>query len=190
MPAYAYNFTPVYKLLYLCGSLQHHIQFRGGRGQSSAIVVANAQNTLNAVFDALKSGLPDDLAFISATYQQEDTDFTIPAAVPTAVTGAVTIASLQKVDKIGHLTFTGRTTGGNPWSAKVFGWVVNLDVSGSAVQDFRFDPSDNAAIDAGRAAWAASGQLRGADNNSVTLHGTVKWKVNDFWLKKVRKGQA
>jgi len=161
------------------------------RGIDVGTGVTEAAAYLRALFVALASNLADDLAFTSAEYALTDSDLFFPAAMPAAVTGAIDVADFSKQDSITHLTFSGRGAGGSKTSVKVYGAQYLPDQVPDAIEsDFVINSAESSLILNSVAALnnSVGGRTVCIDNTVATFHARATVKVNDFWLRQVRKG--
>ena len=191
MPDFAPNVTFRYRLHYHVVGRDHTIQCRMVRGIDVGTGVTEAAAYLRALFVALASNLADDLAFTSAEYALTDSDLFFPAAMPAAVTGAIDVADFSKQDSITHLTFSGRGAGGSKTSVKVYGAQYLPDQVPDAIEsDFVINSAESSLILNSVAALnnSVGGRTVCIDNTVATFHARATVKVNDFWLRQVRKG--
>ena len=191
MPDFAPNVTARYRLHYNAIGRVHTTQCRGTRGIDVSTLQADGAAYLRAVFVALAAIMSDDLSFISAEYALTDSDLFFPATVPAAVVGGVSAALMSKQDSISHLTFSGRGAGGSKVNQKIYGVGFAPDtLPANIASDFVLLSSENANISAAVAAFntSPSGRVVAIDNTVPTYHARATLKVNDFWLRKVRRG--
>lgn len=191
MADFAPNVTARYRLHYNVAGRVHTIQSRGVRGIDVSTLQADGATYLRAVFAALATLMADDLAFVSAEYALTDSDLFFPAAIPTAVTGGVAVATFTKMDSITHLTFSGRGSLGSKVNQKVYGVQVNADLLPVNLwSDFVVNSSELAAVANAVTAFntSPSGRIVAIDNSVPTYRARATVKVNDFWLRKVRQG--
>lgn len=189
MPDYAPDVTPRYVVDYNSAGLRHRVMFRTPRDTVYATGVAAGQLTAFNFFNELVTSLPDDFAWISASWYDQFSDVALPAAIPAAVTGLHNLALFSKQDKISHLTFSGKGFGGSKVSWKVFGVAFDPDLfPANSATDFVFNPGEEATIDDAVAALNAAALLACIDNTKPIVYGRVTLKVNDHYLKRVRNG--
>jgi hypothetical protein len=163
---------------------------RAPRDSTLPDIVSHGQGYLGGLFTALASFLFDDLAFISADAALTDSDLFFPCAVPTAVAGAITPATLSKQDSITHITFSGRGASGSKVNLHVYGMALDPDVLPPNVSnDFVILSSELSVIDDAVTHLNSALPLAVAIDNSVPIYAArVTVKINDFWLRQVRKG--
>ena len=190
MPDFAPNVTGRYKLHYSVVGRGHTIQVRVARGAIFADIVNNSRVYLLALFTALAPNLCADLTFLSAEAALTDSDLFFPAAVPTAVVGAIALALYSGQDSISHLTFSGRGAFGSKTNVKVYGWQANPDTLPiNQASDFVLLATESAAISSAIAALNGGGaSIVAIDNSPPTYHSRATLKVNDFWLRRLRRG--
>jgi len=190
MADFAPNVTGRYKLHYNVIGRKHTVMCRTARGLTAAQIASNGAAYLRAVFDALKAFIADDLAFISAEVAVHDSDLFFPAAVPTAVVATASAALASKQDSITHLSFAGRGAGGSKVSVHIYGFLTNPDALPAAAEsDFVLLGSENGGVANAVLALNATPALAVAIDNTIpTYVNRATLKVNDFWLRQVRKG--
>jgi len=144
----------------------------------------------NQLFTALISFLCDDLTFVSAEVALTDSDLFFPAAIPTAVVGAVALATFSKQDSITHMTFSGRGALGSKVNMKVYGGNLGPDtLPVNAVSDFLITSVESPTIASAVLALNVGGNnIVAVDNTKPVFHQQATVKVNDFWLRRVRQG--
>lgn len=182
--------TPRYILKYNAAGLIHHIMVRGDRTNTLNEVQTMGTGFMHGLFDALKTILPADLSFISALLIDKDTNIGVPGNLPTAVTGTAALNTYSVLDKISHLTFSGKSSGGSKASIKVFAPALSPDsVANNDLSDFAFTAGEAAAtIDAAVAFLGTQGNARAIDSTGITWYTRVTYKINDKWLRVARKG--
>lgn len=189
MGDFAPDVTPRYIARYVSVGLQHDVMFRVPRDTTYSVGVAAAQLGLHDIFVELVTSLPTDFAWISARWYDQNSDDAIPAAVPAAVAGTHNTNLFSKADKISHLTFSGKGFAGSKVSMKVFGVAFDPDeLPANPENKFAFDPGDYATIDAAVAALNSAALLTAIDNTHPIWYGRVNLKINDHYLKGVRRG--
>lgn len=191
MPDFAPNVTARYRLHYNAAGRVHTVQCRLVRGIDVSTLNADGAAYIRAVFAALAARMADDLAFISAEYALTDSDLFFPATVPAAVTGSIAPTSISKQDGITHLTFSGRGALGSRANMKIYGVATNPDdPSGTQDTDFVLLGSESSEVAAAVSALNTSpgGRVVAIDNSVATYHNRATIKVNDFWLRQLRRG--
>lgn len=191
MPDFAPNATARYRLKYNVAGRVHTTGCRHTRGIDSGTLQAEGSAYIRSIFDALKSEMADDLAFISAEYALTDSDLFFPATVPAAVVGALSAADFSKQDGITHLTFSGRGAGGSRANVKIYGVQTDPDdPAGTEDTDFILLSAERATVANAVAALNTSpgGRIVAIDNTVAVYHARATIKVNDFWLRQLRKG--
>jgi len=189
MPDFAPNATPRYIAGYNSVGRQHHVTMRVFRGTSMVDGVAAARSMLHDFFNAVASSLPNDFTWTDAVWIPQDSDISVPADPPPAVTGAQLLANFSKQDSITHLTFSGKGTAGGKVSFKIFGVQFDPDaLPAGTASDFIFHAGEVATIDAARSVLDGESNLAAIDNTHPIMRSSVTLKVNDHWLKKVRVG--
>lgn len=189
MPDFAPDVTPRYVAHYTSAGIEHDVMFRVPRDTTYTTGVAAAQLGLHDIFNELVTTLPDNFAWISAKWFDQFSDVAIPAAVPATVTGLHNSALFSKADKISHLTFSGKGFAGSKVSMKVFGVAFDPDeLPANPEAKFVFNPGDYATVDAAVAALNSAALLSAIDNTHPIWYGRVTLKVNDHYLKGVRRG--
>jgi hypothetical protein len=191
MPDFAPNVTFRYRLHYNVVGRLHTMQCRMVRGIDAGTGQTEAAAYLRSLFAAMDDTLSDDLSFISAEYALTDSDLFFPATVPAAVVGLVSAATFSKQDSITHLTFSGRGAGGSKINMKLYGCQFTPDVVPAEDEsDFVLTSAENANVSAAVSALNTSvgGRTVCIDNTVASFHARATVKVNDFWLRQVRKG--
>lgn len=185
---FAPDVTPRAKIYYRAAGLEHVMQFRGNPGESMLSTTARA----DAAFAALKTGLHtlivDDFTILRGGYIAQNSNLEFPYT-PAAVTpGAAIKSGFSVQDKISHLTFQGRTTGGARSSVKLYGTQWSPDVTTPTIlADFKLQAAESAPV-AAAISGLQSVNLHGIDGLTITWYLYVTLKVNDKWLRVARKG--
>lgn len=189
MPDFAPNVTPRYVLAYRSVGREHNIMMRGARGISAALMESYGAGLFNQLFTTLAAGLPDDLSFISAKVALTDVDLFFPAAIPVQVTGLLAVATFSGQDSISHITFSGRGSLGSKVNMKVYGVQYNPDaLPATFPSDFVITTGETSLIANAVAALQGDSHIRAIDNTQPTWYNQVTLKVNDYWLKRLRRG--
>lgn len=189
MPDFAPNVTPRYKAHYVAATHPHTMQFRVARGTNDGDGILAGRVHANAIFAPLTAVLFEDFHWVSAEYAHQDSDLFFPAALPTAVVGLALLSAMSASDEIMHLTFSGRGAGGSKVSVHVYGTNFTLDLSPQGVfSDWILTAAENGAIASCLASLAANGDLRAIDNTAVSWRQQATVKLNDYWLRQLRKG--
>jgi len=190
MADFAPNVTARYRLHYTCAGRSHSVLVRGARGTSFAGMEAIGISFFFGFFSALATIMFDDLAFTSAEVALTDSDLFFPAGVPAAVTGGIAIALASAQDSITHLTFSGRGTLGSKVSFHIYGVATNPDVLPTNVwSDFIAGGTEVGQIgDAVAVLNDAATDIVAVDNSKPLFANRATVKVNDFWLRSVRRG--
>lgn len=186
---FAPDATPRMKVFYTSAGITHSMQVRSHRDSSPTIFILTAADYITAFVTALQSVLPTDFHFTSATYTPQDSDVSVPVGKPADPTGAIDPDDMSKQDKISHLTFRGKSSGGSKASIKVFGVQFSPDTAPPEVEsDFIFSPGESTPLDNAVGVLAASTLLSAVDNNGIVWYDTVNLKVNDHYLRLARRG--
>lgn len=189
MPDFAPNVTPRYKAHYVVATHPHSIQFRVARGTNDGDGILAGRTHANALFAAFAAILFEDFHWVSAEYAHQDSDLFFPATLPTAVTGLTLLTAMSPADEIMHLTFSGRGAGGSKVSVHVYGTNFTLDLTPQGVfSDWILTGAENAGVASALTSLAANGDLRAIDNTAVTWRQQATIKLNDYWLRQLRKG--
>lgn len=185
---FAPSFTPRYIAKYRAGGRQHDIMVRGAISETQSATVTRGQTVLHALMLSLAGKLPDDFLWISAKYIPEDSESALPAGTPEAVTGALDVDLFSKKDRISAIHFAGHSTQ-SPAGLFVYSVQYTEDVvPDSTSSDFIITASEDIDISAAIAALRAQA-MYAVDGTAITWYNQVTYKVNDFYVKKVRKGQ-
>lgn len=187
MPDFAPDFTPRYRVRYISAGINHVAMLRGYRGEPSADTSNRARTVLAGVFDTFESVLPDDFAWLSAEYIPEDTNIGSPDAVPATVVGLADAALFSTQDRISSLGFVGRSAS-TPVRLFMFGVQVTPDVaSPSTLDDWRLTSAESAGV-AAAVALLNSSAIPANNNMPASWALYANLKVNDYWLKRARRG--
>lgn len=187
MPTYAPNHTGRYKAHYIAAGLQHTIQIRQPRGSSLSSIISTGASVCHDIFNALAAFLADDFQFTAAEAVDQDlTDF-IPCTLPTAVTGTVDWVGDDWSGKkrVSALHFAGRAVGSR---AGVFMYGIDINTDHGA------DPGGDGLVLTSELAGLST-VISTLQGNAAAVSGTYAFwqnhatvKVNDFLLKRVRRG--
>lgn len=188
MADFAPSATPRYVLKYVNAGVEHTIMFRAARGTSMGALQTIGEGAVDDLFDALGPFLCTDLAAVSATLYEEDSEVGIPTGVPTLPAGDQVVADYSPTDKVSFFGFAGKGTGGSKVSVKVFG-ILTGDAPDEPAADGVIKPGESVAVTAAVNALSAQSGLRAIDNTAIAVwYPRVTYKVHDRWLREVRKG--
>lgn len=188
MPDYAPNFTSRYILQYRSAGVPHTMTLRGYIGEAMATTITRSVATIQDLFDALSPSTPDNLAFEGAFYIAQGDEVTVPATVPTATPGTSPAGNFSPQDKITTLGFAGKSSLGAKAKLFVFGVQMDTDVFGAGeMNDFLITAGEFAHIDAAVSVLNTN-ELPAIDGGQITWYPRVTIKINDHWLKPVRRG--
>jgi len=186
MPDFAPNFTARYTLVYSSLGHVHKNLWRIARGAG----VAGLNNTIlkaAAFYNALTAARYTDWTAISATYQAEDSDVSVPAAVPTINAGTGVIPAQAKSQGIVSTCFPGRSNLGQKARLFVYGMSTGPEDQVTPSDDFRLTAAENALINAAVVVLNnGSPNLVASDNAVVGWYTYADIKFNDHWLRKIR----
>ena len=188
MPTFAPSFTPRYRAHYHVCGIDHTIQLRKSLGASPASTALLA-GTLASMFTAAAALLCDDFAWISAEQADQGSDLFYPSTMPAPVTGLKAIGVFTPFQKATHTRFAGRSLGSRA-AAEMFGiwWEFSnrVDDTGQAAYDGIVTPAEVPFI--GTIVTLLTGQAFSVKGDATSWYPRATVKVNDFWLKAVRKG--
>lgn len=190
MTSYAPNYTSRYRAHYKVAGIEHTAQLRKQLGATPADT-ANLAGTMSAIFTVWATKLCNDFVWLGAEQADENSDIFYPSTTPVAVTGTVGAAStFTPFQKITHTRFSCRALGSRS-GIEMYGilWYY-ADVGGdpntypydgivTSVEDSRV--TDTIVL-LNTQAFANSG------NPSSTWNPRATVKVNDYWLRQLRKG--
>jgi hypothetical protein len=142
-------------------------------------------NSLSTIYGFFDAQLADDFAWISADVALTDSDVFVPATVPAAVTGLSPIADFTPIRKITSATFSGRAEGSKA-RFSLYGLIWVLDDDAALGKDFIVTGAEYSAV--ADAVAEASGQFFAGSGQAASFYNQTTLKVNDFLLRKVRKG--
>lgn len=185
---WAPDYTPRAKITYVSAGLTHSMTIRGHRDESMLFTTARADAVTAAVSADLENYLFDDFSITKGEYFNQDSNISIPYTPTPVAAGSNAKSTASVQDKISHLTFQGRTTGGTKAKLFVFGVFFNPDVSTPSDEgDFRITGAEDAVI-ALFISHLNGLNLVGNDDLTVAWHNYANLKVNDYWLRQARKG--
>lgn len=188
MADYAPNFTARYVLRYSTLGHEHTMMFRIARGTGVAGLNATILKVA-AFLNALAPARYADWTPISATYTPEDSDVSVPTAVPTLTAGAVAVPTNPTSDSIMSLGFVGRSNAGQKARLFVYGTAFAPEVSGNAAiaDNFRITAAENGTVDAAVTVLNnGSPNIPASDNQTVGWYSYANLKYNDYWLRQIR----
>lgn len=186
MADFAPNFTPRYVLTYSVLGHVHRNLWRIARGAGPAEINALVLK-LAAFYNAFSSSRFTDWTALSATFTPEDSDISVPTAIPAIAAGTAPIPTNSKSEGILSTCFLGRSNLGQKARVFVYGLAVSPEVAGAAQDDFRLTTSESAAISSAVTVLNnGSPNLVASDNSIVGWYSYVDLKYNDYWLRKVR----
>jgi len=186
MADFAPNFTARYTLTYSSLGLTHRNLWRIPRG-AGVTGLNNVILKAAAFYNALTDARYTDWTAISATYQAEDDDVSVPAAVPTIDAGTGAIPDNPKSQSIVSTCFPGRSNLGQKARLFVYGMSTGPEDQVANSDDFRLTAAENALINAAIVVLNnGSPNLVASDNAIVGWYSYVDIKFNDFWLRQIR----
>lgn len=187
MTTFAPDMTPRYKASYISAGLQHSSIIRVARGSGATPTVTIGRAVMQAVTTALAALLPTDFHFTGAAYCLEDTNVFLPTTfIPANPTGLQDLADYSPTMRATETIFQGNG-GGHRVTVNIFGvfWQQSdpLDPSANGRVETTEDTHILAAV---TALNGATGQTSIA-NIPAIFSPYANIKVNDYWLKRVRK---
>lgn len=186
MADYAPNYTPRLKVHYISLGSAHTMIWRDARGvQSAAGLVAKCSAWLTAIADLLY----EDWTVTGAEWAATDTDMFLPVTPPTSPEGTIELPSQTGQARCVAVSWCGRTAAGGKARFFTYGTGIFFDTQFAINQDFRSSATEVAAVGTGVAALnAGSPYLRGNDNAVVTWYPYINFKLNDYQVRKARRG--
>jgi hypothetical protein len=188
MTTFSPDFSPRYKVDYVAAGFVHSAQFRIARGNTwNLLNLLNVVGAIQAFYDALQPLLPEDFAINSCSIAEQDTNVFNPTdQIPVVVAGAKPLADYSPYARATATTFTGRDAP-SPVHVEQYGplWLVSTPtgIAGNGKVNATESTPISQAISA----------LSGGPFSSTSGNGGTIWKsyatvkVNDYWLKRVRK---
>lgn len=187
MTTWAPDMTPRYKAGYISAGLLHSLQVRAPRGSTDTETVTIGRNTCQALALAMQALLPDDFHWTEAHFAKQFTSVFLPTTfIPTDPTGAKALSTYTPVQRATETIFQGNG-GGSRVTMNLFGVYWDLGDVASPAANGRVETTENATVLAGVAALnAGTGQV--SVGNAVVIYSAyANVKINDYWLKRVRK---
>lgn len=186
MPDYAPDYTPRYRAQYVSGGIEHHIMVRGFRGESSIITTDRARTALFNVLNPLAAAIPDDFSWLGAEYIPQDTNIGTPDSTPAAITGLAPVAQLSDHDRISSIGWVGRSVA-TPMRLFFFGVQFSPDLlPANVASDYRLYTTESSVVADSVTALNAAG-LPANNNLPGAWKLYINLKVNDYWLKLLRR---
>jgi len=186
LPDFASNFTARYRLRYSSLGHQHSMLWRIERGTGTtglAVTVAKVRDVLNTLTAARFT----DWSEVSAEYAPEDSDIFLPASLPGADAGTVTVPTNPISQSVLAISFVGRSSAGQKARMFLYGVSFGPEVAAASEDDFRTTVSENGAVAAAIAELNSGGPtIVASDNQNVTWYSYINSKYNDYWLRQVR----
>ena len=188
MTSYAPTFTPRLRCHYIAWGIPHTIQARVPRGTSTASLL-DRRGAISALFSIWADDLADDFAFTSAEYAEQDSDLFTPADPPVIVSGAVALADVRPTQRILSTTFSGRAPGSKA-RVSLYGirWnFMDTPTGPAAFDDDTIVTADEDSRIADSVAQLTT-QLYAGSGQATVWYARATLKINDFLLKRVRRG--
>lgn len=187
MTTWAPNHTGRYKARYRVAGIEHTIQIRQPLGSSLSSIVSTGASVCHDIFNAVAANLADDFAWLAAEAADQNSSEFVPCTLPTAVTGTVDYVGddWSGTKRVTALHFAGRAVGSR---AGVF--MYGIDVPANLTSERGGDGLVLASELTGLSTVISTLQSNAAAVSGVYAfwqnHATSK--VNDFLLKRVRRG--
>lgn len=189
MADFAPTATPRYTAEYVSAGVTHTVTFRGARGIDTAAMTVLGIAACEALAEALQSLLPTDFAWTNAKVGLEDSDLMFPATTPGATSGDVDLADLSDQDRISRLTFPARGTLGSKFRVSMYGLSFSPDdTTPNPASNFIVTRGESGVVAGAFDDLAAISGLRAIDNSSLIWGNRATLKVDDHWLKLLRRG--
>jgi hypothetical protein len=188
MPDFAPDFTHRFIAEYVAAGVTHRILVRRQRSEVLPGAANDAASFVTGIFAAMNPLLPTDVAFTAAFWIPKDTDVSIPGPLPTAPAGTIDPADYSAHAKCVGTTFSAKDGAGIKGRFTMFGVFWDLGTPGAVAADGKVLAAENATVLAG--IGAANGGTRDASiaDGTLNFNQYVTVKVNDFLLKKARRG--
>lgn len=190
MTSYSPSYTGRYRAHYKVAQIKHTIQFRKQLG-ASPTAVALLAGVAHDVFATWAADLCSDFVWLSAEQADEGSDIFYPSTLPVAVTATGdSPVAYTPFQKITHTRFSCRAAG-SKGGFELYGIKWLYGAAGDDLNVVAYDGLLTSAEDARIATtigflntqcFANSGNPSSAWNPSATV------KVNDYWLRQLRKG--
>lgn len=184
MPTYAPTFTPRYRVKYRAAGIEHTVLCRGPRG-ANLVDMTTRGNSFSTMFGALTAVLADDFEWISADVALTDEDTWAPTTVPATVTGVAPVANFTIMQRIMSTTFSGRAPGSKA-RFSLYGFAWTPATLANVAEDFILTGAEIAGI--ATIVTEASGHFFAGSGQAASFYNRATVKVNDFLLKKARRG--
>ena len=186
---FAPNATPRVVWIYTSAGVVHNIMIRRPRNETQSASLVSARSTLESLFIALKPLTAVNTAWLDERYIAQDTDVGVPTGYsgPTSLSGNVANGMYTPLKKVVATNFSGRSTGSRA-RVVVYGCWFNFDTAGAIAQDGKVLGTEDPAI---QAAINVLNGINGAyaiDGVKAVFANVANVKVNDFLLKRVRRG--
>lgn len=187
MPDFSPDFTPRYVAKYTSAGVVHAITLRGFRNETETATTGRALSTLDGLMSAIQGFLSDNSAWISAEYIPQDTNVGVPTSTPSTIIGGTPIATFSNQDKATTLGFVGRSAS-TPMRLFVFGFQSNPDTLPLTIAgDFRITAAESPAVIGAAISVLNGSGVPGNNNLPGAWHQYANIKVNDYWLRILRK---
>lgn len=184
MADYAPNYTPRARIKYLAAGLNHSLTVRAPRGSSFADTQGRI-GTLATMMTALSPLMADDFAVYAQEVALTDVDVFLPATSPaTFPSGSVAIADYSTLQRITSTSWSGKNALGQA-RFSIFGlfWDIEVDIEAA---DFVMLGTETSVITT--IANAASAAFCSNSGQLASFYPRATLKVNDYWVRQVRKG--
>lgn len=184
MTTWAPDYTLRYKLRYLAGGYTHDMVVRG-TSIGTAADLADMAADIETAFAAIEGNLFEDFTFQAASYALPNSNVFVPTTIiPTSPTGAIAVADYSARVKASAVAMSGRSA-----TAKAriyfFGFVVTDQADGTPGGDGVVTGTEVVPILGFRA--LAANFANAADGSTATYYPRFTIKVNDRWLRFIRR---
>lgn len=184
---FAPNWTPRMIYGYTSAGIAHHVMVRVTRGTSLATANGSCNTVLQGVTTALANLLPTDFLWTDSQFIPEDSDVAAPGiSLPANPTGLMDVADYSHNMRATETTFIGKG-GGSRVTLSIFGVFWVLSDPTSPASNGKVNVTESTPVSNAIASLAGSSTPKTIADAPVTWAKYATVKVNDHWLKEVRK---
>lgn len=184
---FAPNYTHRIRIRYFaCGAA--HSQVWRSFSNNGIVERTAAFNTIQSYYDALAALLSDDLALLSISEADADSDIFLPSPFALSLVGSADYSTKGPSKKASSTSFVGRSIAGLRAIIYQYGIVHNMDSSETPANDFRVTRTEVTEYGDAIDALNATTGLVANDDFAMVWYPYVNAKYNDYWLRRVRQG--
>lgn len=184
---FAPNYTHRIKIRYFaCGAA--HSQVWRSPSNNGLVERTAAFSTIQQYYTDLQPLLSDDLALLSISEADADSDIFLPSGFTLTLIGDADYSTKGPSKKASSTSFVGRSVAGLRAIIYQYGIVHSMDSSETPSNDFRITRDEVTEYGDAIDTLNATTGLVANDDFAMVWYPYVNAKYNDYWLRRVRVG--